>query len=486
MQLAAPNLESFYTAWCLAKRHKKPSMNQLQFELNWLEALMQLNAQVKGQQWQPKRTVCFIATQPKTREIHAPDFSDRVLHHYLVPQLEAIFEPAFIYDSFANRKNKGTQKAVDRLGQFMRQVASSKAKPAYYLQLDIHNFFISLNRHILYAQLLKGLDKACTKQRIDAEKYHELRTLCHALVNQKAHKQTLERGESALFASIPAHKRLKNAPKGCGIAVGNLSSQFFSNVYMNALDQFIKHTLKAKHYVRYVDDFILLSANSRQLIEWRDKIIQFIADELGLRLKQTSQGGLPQPQPITTGCDFLGYVVYPTHKVVRKRVIKHCRQKLLDWQLRWVTLQTTKKTNEGEVIELTSHSFSIALPQEAKQQLLGIVASYWGHFRHASFVKLTQRLLQEFTWLRWCFQFSLTHAPLMRWGNKQLGSYQKQKAFFKTQYPQAQITIQYGCSIETLKSTSTAPKAWVNVKETGLMKSGIKRREVMRIEYIEA
>lgn len=490
MQLGTPNLESFYAAWRSAKRQKKPSMNQLQFELNWLGALMQLNSQVKSQQWQPKRTVCFIATQPKTREIHAPDFADRVLHHYLVPQLEAIFESSFIYDSYANRKGKGAHKATERLSQFMRQVPSSKATPAYYLQLDIHNFFISLNRHILYAQLLKGLDKARTKQRIDSEKYQELRTLCHALVNQKAHKPTLERGNPALFAQVPAHKRLKNAAKGCGIAVGNLSSQFFSNVYMNALDQFVKHNLKARYYVRYVDDFVLVSESPQQLIHWRDKIIQFIEDELGLRLKQSSQGGLPQPQPITTGADFLGYVVYPTHNVVRRRVIKHCRQKLLAWQNNWVTSTMIAAprlhAQDGVAVTSTEKQTTIVFPKEAKQQLLGIVASYWGHFRHASFVKLTQRLLHEFTWLRWCFQFSLTKAPLMRWGNGALTSYQKQKQFFRAQFEQADIAIQCGCSTETLKSSRAAPKAWVSIQEIGVMRSGIKRREVTCIRYVNA
>ncbi len=490
MLLAAPNLESFYTAWQSAKRQKKPSMNQLQFELNGLTALMQLNTQVKSQQWQPKRTVCFIASQPKTREIHAPDFADRVLHHYLVPQLEAIFEPAFIFDSYANRKAKGAHKATERLSQFMRQVPSSKAKPAYYLQLDIHNFFISLNRHILYAQLLKGLDKARHKRHIDSEKYQELRSLCHALVNQKAHKQALERGNPALFAQVPAHKRLKNAATGCGIAVGNLSSQFFSNVYLNTLDQFIKHTLKARYYVRYVDDFVLVSESPQQVIHWRSEIIRFIADELSLTLKQSPQGGVPQPQPITTGCDFLGYVIYPTHKVVRRRVIKHCRQKLLAWQNNWVTSAMIAAprlhAQDGVAVTSAEKQTTIVLPQEAKQQLLGIVASYWGHFRHASFVKLTQRLLHEFTWLRWCFQFSLTEAPIMRWGNGALTSYQKQKQFFKAQFEQAEIAIQCGCSTETLKSNHDTPKAWVYVHETGFMRSGIKRREVTRIEVAHA
>ena len=112
---------------------------------------------------------------------------------------------------------------------------------------------------------------------------------------------------------------------------------------------------------------------------------------------------------------------------------------------------------------------------------MGIVASYWGHFRHAAFVKLTQRLIREFSWLSWCFHFSLHSALQMRWANKRATSYQLQKQFFQQSYPSAQITLQCGITIETIKPTQHSAKAFVRVEETGWLRSGIKRREVTQI-----
>jgi RNA-directed DNA polymerase len=150
MNPPAPPLAVLYGAWRSARSRKKPSMNMLAFEADWLGRLLAIQEVLAERRWQPQRSVCFVTTHPKTREIHAPDFADRVVHHYLVPQLQAIYEPVFIHDSYANRSGKGSHQAVARLQQFMRQV---EGKPAFFLQLDIHNFFNSINRHILYRQL---------------------------------------------------------------------------------------------------------------------------------------------------------------------------------------------------------------------------------------------------------------------------------------------------------------------------------------------
>ena len=145
---------ALYNAFIQAKKRKKPSYNRLMFEQDWLNHLFNILNKLQQHTWQPLPSVCFVAKRPKAREIHAPDFADRVVHHWLVPQLEAIYEPIFIYDSFANRKGKGTHAAVERLQQFVRQVYSGEGQGGgYYLQLDIHNFFNSIHRPTLYALL---------------------------------------------------------------------------------------------------------------------------------------------------------------------------------------------------------------------------------------------------------------------------------------------------------------------------------------------
>lgn len=460
------SLKPFYQAWQNAKRHKNPSMNQFHYEVNWLDGLFELREQVQNHCWQPRRTVCFVAVQPKTREIHAPDFADRVLHHYLVPQLNTLFEPVFIYDSFANRRSKGSHRAVSRLQTFMRKIKHSNVKPAYFLQLDIHNFFNSVNRHILYQQLCYRLDKSVSKGKINKQHYLELKHLCHALVNQKPAKNTRYRGSKATHALVPPHKQLKNARKGCGIAVGNLSSQFFANVYMDALDQWVKHHLKVKHYVRYVDDFVLLHEDPEQLMRWQEDIIYFLKQSLGLRLKTNAQNKLPQPQPLTNGCDFLGYVIFPQHRLIRRRVIVHCREKLKKWQIK--------------AVRVTAQGIELRLNEENKQEIQALLASYWAHFQHACHQQLTLKLLKEFFWLELLFCFNAGFAPAKRWRMKSAYYFSEQIEFFQAHYPAAQLLIQKG-----FEQLSVMPKKAVNavvtIQETGFCRGGLKRREVTKI-----
>lgn len=131
-------------------------MNRLAFEGQWLDRLLALKTVLREGRWQPARTVSFVVDHPKTREIHAPDFADRIVHHILVERLEKIFEPIFIEDSFANRKGKGSHAAVDRLQQFMGR----RNGQGWFLQLDIHNFFNSIHRPTLYQLLCRRIEKA--------------------------------------------------------------------------------------------------------------------------------------------------------------------------------------------------------------------------------------------------------------------------------------------------------------------------------------
>ena len=119
-------LRALYDAWRAARCGKQPSCNQLEFETHWTDGLLRLQRALRAGTWQPGPSTCFVADHPKAREIHAPDFADRIVHHWLVPPIEAIWEPRFIEDNFANRKGKGGHAAVRRIQQFVRQVASGQ------------------------------------------------------------------------------------------------------------------------------------------------------------------------------------------------------------------------------------------------------------------------------------------------------------------------------------------------------------------------
>lgn len=373
------SLAACHAAWQRARRGKKPSANQLAFEARWLDRLQTLRTSLREGGWQPARTVSFVVKHPKTREIHAPDFADRVVHHLLVERLAKLYEPVFIHDSYANRAGRGSHAAVDRLQSFMRQrenmpSAHSDGGPCtgWYLQSDIHNFFNSIHRPTLYALLCKRLALAEKRQQLPSRHVLALRSLCHKLLARRVPELVRD---PAAAAKVPPHKRLCNAAPGCGLPVGNLSSQFFANVYLNALDQFVKHTLKVRHYVRYVDDFVLLASNREQLVQWQAQIEVFLHHQLHLKCKDGAV-----LQACTQGLDFLGYRVYAHHRLVRPRVVRHCCAKLSQWQQR--------------------HSQSERVRPADFAQLQALLGSYWGHFGHANSVRLRRSLFARMPWLQ--------------------------------------------------------------------------------------
>ncbi len=290
------------------------------------------------------------------------------MHHWLVPQLEAIYEPTFIADSYANRRGKGTHAAVKRLQGYVRQVAIGQGG-GYFLQLDVHNFFNQIHRPTLWALLKKRMQR------------HELPAVVQQATHALLRQSPLAPGVVYLATpaernQVPPHKRLENAPAGCGVPIGNLSSQFFANVYLDPLDQFIKHELKARRYLRYVDDFVLVHHDRAQLEQWLAQIQDFLADRLKLSLKADIR-----LRPLGDGIDFLGYVIHPTHTRVRRRVVTHARAALSAWQAAHVTLRGIRAT-----------------PAELRH--IGAVwGSYGGHFDHASAWRLQRTFHRRFPWL---------------------------------------------------------------------------------------
>lgn len=362
------SLQQLHNAWRDARRGKRPSRNQLAFDARWADGLLQLQRELNAGTWAPRPSTCFIAVRPKAREIHAPDFADRVVHHWLVPQLEAIYEPRFIHDSYANRVGKGSHAAVRRLQAFVRQVHSGQGG-GWYLQLDVRNFFNRIHRATLWAQLkpvlqARGLPDVALRA-------------SHALLRHPPlHAGVRYRGTLQDLALVPAHKRLANAPAGCGLPIGNLSSQFFANVYLDRLDQFVKRTLRATRYLRYVDDFVLVDHDRARLEQQQAAIARFLADELRLSLKADIR-----LRRLEDGIDFLGYVVRPTHTLVRQRVVAHARQSLAAWEDAHV---------RGRQIRAT--------PAQLRR-VQSTAASYAGHLRHANSHRLHAALRRRFPWL---------------------------------------------------------------------------------------
>ena len=286
------------------RRSKRNSNSALAFEMNLERNLTELHRDLVTGRYRPGRSICFVVTRPKAREVWAADFRDRIVHHLLYNRIGPRIESSFIADSCACITGRGTLYAGKRLEAKIRSQTHNWSRPGFYLKCDLANFFVSIDKRVLGAQLERRVTdpwfRAMALQVLwhDPREDYEIRSPRH------------------LFNRVPQHKRLTAQPAHLGLPIGNLSSQFFANVYLDALDQFCKHTLKVRHYIRYVDDFVLLHDSPQQLNEWLWQIEQFLPS-LGAKLNPAKT----ILQPIDRGVDFVGHVINPWRRTTRKKSV---------------------------------------------------------------------------------------------------------------------------------------------------------------------
>jgi len=277
------------------KRGQAPAAD---FERKLEDNLVALQNELSRQTYQPGPYHSFYIHEPKRRLISAAPFYDRVVHHALCNIIGPLFERRFIFDSYANRVGKGTHRALDRCQEFARRYR-------YALQLDVVQFFPSID-HALMQQALR---------RVIADE--QTLWLCDVILRSGVGVQAEEYGMvyfpgDDLFAidrprglPTPALALARSA----GASVGNLTSQFWANVYLNSLDQFIKRELKCHAYLRYVDDLVLFADDKRTLWDWLDQVVRLAA-----KLRITFHIERTHPRPVTEGLPFLGFTVFPTHR----------------------------------------------------------------------------------------------------------------------------------------------------------------------------
>ncbi len=238
--------ENLYRAYLECRKNKRKTVNALKFEIDFENNLFKLLCELKARKYHPGRSICFAVKEPSLREIFAADFRDRIVHHLLVGELLPFFEPRFIYDSYACRPEKGTHLAVRRLYKYMR---SFPREDYYYGQFDIKGFFMSIDHNILYsilkAKLLKIFHReAAVKGRADFQRLKEILWLSRSIIFHRPADNYRTKGDLELLAKVPPHKSLLHQKENRGLPIGNYSSQFFGNLYLDGLDQFVKRTLK--------------------------------------------------------------------------------------------------------------------------------------------------------------------------------------------------------------------------------------------------
>ena len=293
------NLELAYRKARKGKRSKKAACD---FEFNLEENLLQLKRELEISVYEPQPLKQFIIRDPKTRVISASHFRDRVVHHALCNIIQPIFERTFIDDSYANRIGKGTRKALERFDNFKRKAAKngrlvnnardSNMVVGYVLKADIRHYFDSVDHEILMGIIGK---------RVDDERI--LTLTCKILKNHAT--------------SIP----------GKGMPIGNLTSQFFANLYLNELDCFVKHSLKTRFYIRYVDDFIIMHSSKETLLEWKGQISGFLKT-----LKLELHPEKSKVYPLHRGVNFLGYRIFYQYALLRRSNLRKMESRMRKYE----------------------------------------------------------------------------------------------------------------------------------------------------------
>ena len=314
--MAAPSVESVFDAYFDCRKHKRNSLNQLRFEINLESNLVSLWRDLIAGQYKIGPSIAFVVTHPKTREVWAADFRDRVVHHLIYNAVRERFHCGFIRDSYACIPERGTHDGLRRVSAFARSVTRNWTRPAFALKADIANFFNSID----HERLIEILERKIPED--------WLRALIRQVIFHDPRPGAILQSSPALFGTVPEHKSFLHARPGKGLPIGNLTSQFFANVYLNELDQFVKHGLKARYYGRYVDDLILFHENAGILNGWYEDIGRFLKDTLGMALHPRKKW----LNRADSGVDFVGFVIKPGRTYLRQTSLSRCKQKIRAWK----------------------------------------------------------------------------------------------------------------------------------------------------------
>ena len=325
------SLGNLFSAWREFKKGKRNKIDIQQFEFNLEDNLFKLHLELSAKIYQHSHYTAFNVCDPKPRRIHKAIVRDRVLHHAIFRILYPIFDKSFIFDSYSCRTGKGTHRAVKRLEKFCQQLSKNNTKNIFALKCDIKKFFASVDQEILL-ELIK-------KKIVD---------------------------KNAVWLIKKIIKSFKS-----GLPLGNVTSQLFANIYLNELDQFVKHMLKAKYYLRYCDDFIILSDNAGYLQNLIPAINNFLQENLNLCL---------HPNKIIIrkyrqGVDFLGYVVLPYYKILRtktkKRMFKKIEKKFKDLEEGLISKESSNQSLQS-YFGILKHCEGYKIKKIINNKMLGI------------------------------------------------------------------------------------------------------------------
>ncbi|HXK32184.1 MAG: hypothetical protein A2Z68_02695 [Candidatus Nealsonbacteria bacterium RBG_13_38_11] len=330
------SLENLFSAWDKFKSDKQKKRDVQQFEWRLEENIFKLHRNLKYKRYKHGKYASFYIQDPKQRHIHKAAVRDRVLHHAVFTALNPIFEPTFISNSLSCRIGKGTHKGIDILDKTLRQISSNSFKPCFALKCDIKKFFGTVDHSILLNIIRKRIK--------DSDAIWLLGEIVESFISR--------------YSTFFERK---------GLPLGNLTSQLFANIYLNEFDQFVKHKLKIKRYIRYTDDFVIVAENKLCLENLIAPIRSFLSDKLALEL---------HPKKIAIrkfhqGIDFLGYIILPYHRLLRtktrQRIFRKLKKRVEEYKKGIISKQTLEQSLQS-YLGVLSHADTYKLGNELKNQ----------------------------------------------------------------------------------------------------------------------
>jgi RNA-directed DNA polymerase len=286
------SFENLYKAYLKARKSKRYKEYVLDFSWDVEKELRKLQEELINKTYQHGNYYKFTLYDAKKREIKAAPFRDRVVHHAICAIIEPIFDKSFVFDSYACRKGKGTHSAIRRLDRFIKSLCTKWGEEnVYCLKCDISKYFDSIDHNILLSLIGKKIK--------DPDLYWLIKKVVKSSLTHRVYKSLFDFRDT-------------------GIPIGNLTSQLFANLYLNKLDQFVKHNLRQKYYLRYMDDFLVLSNSKKELHRLESVLRVFLRKELKLELHHTKVS----LYTLSKGIGFLGYRNYRNYRLVRSSTVR--------------------------------------------------------------------------------------------------------------------------------------------------------------------
>jgi retron-type reverse transcriptase len=305
--------ENLFSAWDKFKNGKRNKKDVQIFEWNLEENIFRLHRDLGNKMYKHGDYRSFNISDPKPRNISKAQVRDRILHHAVFQVLNPIFEAGFISASFSCRVGYGTHKGVQYLQNALRKASRNGKVPCFALKCDIKKFFDTIDHNVLLAMLKKKMKDDDTVW----------------LLGQ-------------IISSFSSNYSLLGINKG--VPIGNLTSQLFANIYLGELDRFIKQELKVEYYIRYTDDFLILSESKKYLEDIVPKIIDFLEENLLLKIHEEKT----KIRKTSQGIDFLGYVVFENHRLIRtktkRRIMKKFEARIKEYKQGFISKDSLLQT----------------------------------------------------------------------------------------------------------------------------------------------